>query len=144
MHGRGKNLFSKMPRLALGPAQAPTQWIPEVLSLKIKRPKHEADQSSASSLRVRAVELHVHSLCNFTVCTGITSPLCLLNTDQFTPKISISHMKYEWQIAVLYLNTVKHCLPGTNGEKGVQIDFADTQNNGALRKTVLMWALMKR
>jgi hypothetical protein len=52
--------------------------------------------------------------------TGIPLPVPLLHTDQFTLKIATSHAKYERQIAVLYLNAVKH-LSSMAGEKDVQI-----------------------
>jgi len=41
--------FATMSRLVLGPTQPPTQWIPGVLSLRIKRPGPEADHSSPST-----------------------------------------------------------------------------------------------
>jgi hypothetical protein len=78
---------------------------------------HEAHHSPTSSAEVmkNGAELYTHSHCTFMAWTGIT-----LHTDQFTLKIATSRAKYEWQITVLYSNTVKY-LSGLAGEKGVQI-----------------------
>jgi hypothetical protein len=45
-------LFATASRPALGPTQPPIQWVPEALSLGVKRPGHEADQSPPSSAEV--------------------------------------------------------------------------------------------
>jgi hypothetical protein len=50
---RGKiSLFSISSRATLGPTQSPIQWIPGVLSSRIKRPEREADYSPPSSVEV--------------------------------------------------------------------------------------------
>jgi hypothetical protein len=49
-------------RTALGPTQPPIQWVPGDLSLGVKRPGHEADNSPSSSAEVKErVELYLHS-----------------------------------------------------------------------------------
>jgi hypothetical protein len=48
--------------MALGPTQPPTQWVPGVLSLGVKRRGREADHSPPSNAEVRErVELYFHS-----------------------------------------------------------------------------------
>jgi hypothetical protein len=48
--------------MALGPTQPPIQWVPEALSLGVKRPEREADHSHPSSAEVKEwVELYPHS-----------------------------------------------------------------------------------
>jgi hypothetical protein len=47
--GRVFFLYYAMPRSALGPTQPPIQWIMWGLSLGVKRPGREADQSPPSS-----------------------------------------------------------------------------------------------
>jgi hypothetical protein len=55
-------LFTTASRMALGPTQ-PIQWVPEALSLGVKRPGREADHSPPSSAEVKeCVELYHHSL----------------------------------------------------------------------------------
>jgi hypothetical protein len=50
-------------RKALGPTQPPTQWVPEALSLGVKRPGHESNHSPPSSAEVKEwMELYLHSL----------------------------------------------------------------------------------
>jgi hypothetical protein len=52
--GRDKNfLFSISSRLALGPTQAPSQWLPGALSPGVKRPVREADHSPPASAEVK-------------------------------------------------------------------------------------------
>jgi hypothetical protein len=46
-------LFDIMSRPALGPAQPPIQWVPETLSLGVKRPGREADHSPPTSADVK-------------------------------------------------------------------------------------------
>jgi hypothetical protein len=47
---------------ALGPTQPPIQWVPGALSLAVKRPGREADNSPPSSTEVKeSVELYLHS-----------------------------------------------------------------------------------
>jgi hypothetical protein len=46
-------LFTTASRPALGPTQPPIQWVPGALSLGVKRPGREADQSPVSSAEVR-------------------------------------------------------------------------------------------
>jgi hypothetical protein len=49
-------------RLALGPTKLPIQCVLQVLSLGVKRPKHDADHSLPFSAEVKEwVELHLHS-----------------------------------------------------------------------------------
>jgi hypothetical protein len=58
----GVFLFTTASRTALGPTQPPTQRVPEVLSLGVKRPRHEADHPPTSSAEVKeSVELYLHS-----------------------------------------------------------------------------------
>jgi hypothetical protein len=45
--------FSKAFRLVLGPTQLPIEWIPRTISLGVKRPRSEADQSPLSSAEVK-------------------------------------------------------------------------------------------
>jgi hypothetical protein len=40
--GLGIFLFTTASRTALGPTQPPIQWVPEILSLGVKRPVREA------------------------------------------------------------------------------------------------------
>jgi hypothetical protein len=48
--------------MALEPTQPPIQWIPEALSLGVKRPGRKADHSSPSGAKVKeCVELYLHS-----------------------------------------------------------------------------------
>jgi hypothetical protein len=49
----GNFLFITASRMALGPTQLPIQWIPEALSMEVKRPGREADHSSPSSAEVK-------------------------------------------------------------------------------------------
>jgi hypothetical protein len=46
-------LFTTASRTALGPTQPPIQWIPEALSLEVKRPGCEADHSPPPSAEVK-------------------------------------------------------------------------------------------
>jgi hypothetical protein len=48
-------LFTTLSRPVLGPTQPPNQWIPGVLSLAVKLPEHEADNSPPSSAEVKNV-----------------------------------------------------------------------------------------
>jgi hypothetical protein len=55
-------LFTTASRTALEPTQFPIQWVPEALSLGVKRPGREADHSPPSSAEVEEyVELYLHS-----------------------------------------------------------------------------------
>jgi hypothetical protein len=59
--GLGLFLFTAS-RTALGPTQPRIQWVPEALSLGVKRPECEADHSPPSSAEVKeCVELYLHS-----------------------------------------------------------------------------------
>jgi hypothetical protein len=51
--GLGIFHFTALSRPALGPTQPPIQWVPEALSLGVKRPGSEADYSPPSSAEVR-------------------------------------------------------------------------------------------
>jgi len=54
-------LFTTASRTVLGPTKPPIQWVPGDLSLKVKRPGHEADHSPPSSAEVKGcVGLHLH------------------------------------------------------------------------------------
>jgi hypothetical protein len=46
-------LFITVSRPALGPTQRPIQWVPGALSLGVKRPEHEADNSPPSNAEVK-------------------------------------------------------------------------------------------
>jgi hypothetical protein len=46
-------LFTIVFRMALGPTQPPIQWVPGVLTLGVKQPRREADQSPPSSTEVK-------------------------------------------------------------------------------------------
>jgi hypothetical protein len=49
-------------RTALGPTQPPIQWVPEALSLGVKRPGRAADHVPPSSAEVKEwAELYLHS-----------------------------------------------------------------------------------
>jgi hypothetical protein len=55
-------LFTTVSTPALGPTKPPIQWIPGTLSLDVKRPGREADDSPQSSAEVKeCVELCLHS-----------------------------------------------------------------------------------
>jgi hypothetical protein len=51
--GLGIFLFTTASRTALGPTQPPIQCVPRSLSLGVKRPGREADQSPPSSAEVK-------------------------------------------------------------------------------------------
>jgi hypothetical protein len=51
--GLGIFLFTTASRPALGLTQPPIQWVPGALSLGVKRPGHEADDSFPSSAEVK-------------------------------------------------------------------------------------------
>jgi hypothetical protein len=60
--GLGIFLFTIASRAALGPTQPPSQWVPGVLSVGVKRPVCAADHSPTSSTDVKEwVELYIHS-----------------------------------------------------------------------------------
>jgi hypothetical protein len=60
--GPGIFLFTTASRMALGPTQPPVQWVPGALSLGVKRPGCEADNSPPSNAEVKEwVELYLHS-----------------------------------------------------------------------------------
>jgi hypothetical protein len=60
--GLGIFLFNTVSTMALGPTQPPIQWVPGALSLGVKQPGHEADNSPQSSAEVKeCVELYFHS-----------------------------------------------------------------------------------
>jgi hypothetical protein len=55
-------LFTTASRTALGPTQPPIQWVPEVLSLGVKRAGSEADNLPPSGAEVKeCVELYLNS-----------------------------------------------------------------------------------
>jgi hypothetical protein len=58
--GLGIFLFATASRTALGPTQPPIQWVPGALSLGVKRPGCEADQTPTSNAEVKErVELYI-------------------------------------------------------------------------------------
>jgi len=60
--GLGIFLFTTASRTALGPSQPPVQWVSGSLSLGVKGPGREADNSPPSSAEVKEwVELYFHS-----------------------------------------------------------------------------------
>jgi hypothetical protein len=60
--GLGIFLLTTTSRPVVGPAQPPIQWVPEALSLGVKRPGCEADHSHPSSAEVKeCVEIYLHS-----------------------------------------------------------------------------------
>jgi hypothetical protein len=60
--GLGIFPFTTEPRPSLGPTQPPTQWVPGVPSLEVKRPGREADHSPPFSVEVKeCMELHLYS-----------------------------------------------------------------------------------
>jgi hypothetical protein len=61
--GKVKNShFSMPPRPALGSTQPPIQWVPEVLSPRVKRPGREADHLPQTTAEVKKnVGLCIHS-----------------------------------------------------------------------------------
>jgi len=46
-------LLDIMSRPALGPTQPPVQWVPEALTLGVKRPEREVDHSPPYSAKVK-------------------------------------------------------------------------------------------
>jgi hypothetical protein len=50
--GLGIFLLTTASRTYLGPTQPPIQWVPGTLSLRVKRPGHEADHLPQSSAEV--------------------------------------------------------------------------------------------
>jgi hypothetical protein len=60
--GLGIFLFTTASRTTLGPTQPPIQWVPGALSLRVKRPRCEADHSPPSTAEVKEwVALYLHS-----------------------------------------------------------------------------------
>jgi hypothetical protein len=45
-------------RPALGSTQLPTQWVPEALSPGLKRPGHEAEQSTPANAEVKKISIY--------------------------------------------------------------------------------------
>jgi hypothetical protein len=64
--GLGVFLFITASGLALGPTQPPFQWVPEALSLGVKRPVCEADHPPPSNAEVFMVWCLVKHRDNFT------------------------------------------------------------------------------
>jgi hypothetical protein len=79
--GLGIFLFNTVSRPALRPTQPPIQWVQGVLSLGIKRPWREADNSPPPSAEVeKCVDLYLHSpnmfsWCSVSLSTGTNLPL---------------------------------------------------------------------
>jgi hypothetical protein len=55
--GQGIFLFTTEFSSALGPTQSATQWVTGALSLDVKRPVREVENSSPSSAEVKNTEL---------------------------------------------------------------------------------------
>jgi hypothetical protein len=51
--GRSNRLFSTASRPAVGSTQSPIQWVPKVLSSRVKRQGSETDHSPPSSAEVK-------------------------------------------------------------------------------------------
>jgi hypothetical protein len=61
--GNVKNfLFCMSSRPAVGPIRPPIQWIPEALSLEVKRPRLEADYSPPVSAEVKEMWIYTSTL----------------------------------------------------------------------------------
>jgi hypothetical protein len=76
-------LFTTASRTALGPTQPPIQWVPEALSLGVKRPGREADRLPLSGAEVKNAcsytstpQYAFMAWCSIKI-TGITLPLPL-------------------------------------------------------------------
>jgi hypothetical protein len=57
-------LLSAVPTSALGPMQLPTEWVPEVLSPRVKGQVREVDHSTPSSAEAKndaAIPPHFHT-----------------------------------------------------------------------------------
>jgi hypothetical protein len=60
--GLGIFLFTTVSRMALGPTQTPIKWVPDAISLGVKRLGNEADHSPPSIAEVKeCMELYLHS-----------------------------------------------------------------------------------
>jgi hypothetical protein len=56
--GLGIFLFTIVSRTALGPTEPRTEWVPGALSLGVKRPGPEADDSPPSSTKVKTAKTY--------------------------------------------------------------------------------------
>jgi hypothetical protein len=54
----GSGIFSTSSRPALVSTQSPIQWVPEALSLKVKRQGREVDHSPPTSAEVKKMWIH--------------------------------------------------------------------------------------
>jgi hypothetical protein len=90
--GLGIFLFTTASRPALGPTQPPIQWVPGALSLGVKRPGREADDSTLSSTEVKNawsippfLQYAFTAWCSVKKSTGTTLPFttCLLQTGRY-------------------------------------------------------------
>jgi hypothetical protein len=50
---KGFFLFTTASLSVLGPTQSPIQWVPDAVSLGVKRPGHEADSSPPSGAKFK-------------------------------------------------------------------------------------------
>jgi hypothetical protein len=80
--GLGVLLFTTASRTALGPTQCPIKWVPEALSVEVKRPEREVDHSFPSSAEVKNAwsytstpQYALMAWCSVNKGTGTTLPL---------------------------------------------------------------------
>jgi hypothetical protein len=68
-HGQRDFLFATAYRSSLGPTEVPIQWVPGVLSPRVKRPVPKADHSPPFSAEIKNVwsclhsHIHLHGVC---------------------------------------------------------------------------------
>jgi hypothetical protein len=66
--GLGIFLFYTMSKPALGPTQAPTQWVPGPLSVGVKRARRETDHSPPPSKEVKNARNYDSTSPYFSIC----------------------------------------------------------------------------
>jgi hypothetical protein len=98
--GLGVFLFTTASRTALGPTQPAIQWVPDSLSLVVKRPGREANHSPPSSPEIKEwVELYLHSS-NTPSWRGAQ----LKHRDNFTFTFCFTEIiEYIWNLAQVLL-----------------------------------------